>query len=172
MGKVFLVIDGDNFYHLQRRLNISIDPLRLKKFCEKFGEVVDASYYMSLIDDVTEGKDSYMKALVYMGYKLKTSKVKTFTKEDGEQISKSDVDVRLAVDVVLNLDRFDTLVLVSGDGDFSYLLNVVTNRSKGIKVVSSGIFVSRDLRELCGQDYIEVLENKNELIKEQKEDVA
>ncbi len=164
-NKVHIVIDGDNFLHLQKRLDFSIDPMKLKKFCERFGDVVDASYYMSLNEEVTEGKDSFMRALVHMGYKVKKSKTKTFINEHNEEINKSDVDVRLAVDVVLNLDRFDTLVLVSGDGDFTHLLNVVTSRAKGIRVISSGVFVSRDLRELCGQDYLDVLDYRSVLEK-------
>lgn len=154
--KIMLVIDGDNLYKCQRdHLGWWIDPNKLKDWAAQLGTIERATYYASVYDDVTEGREKFFRALSHMGYSLVVQKVKHITQKDGTIKDKGSMDVKMAVDICMSIDTFDMLVLVSGDGDFVPVIQAVQSRGKLVRVLSYHEVLARDLRELCGPCYVD-----------------
>lgn len=61
-------------------------------------------------------------------------------------IPKCNFDVEICIDAVRMLNKFDTVCLLSGDADFSYLLDFLKRQKKKIILISSG-YVSRQLKD-------------------------
>jgi uncharacterized LabA/DUF88 family protein len=60
-------------------------------------------------------------------------------------VRKANFDVEIAVDALLLLADYSTLVLFSGDSDFAYLVQVLRSRGKHVVVISTKNHVSREL---------------------------
>lgn len=154
--KIMLVVDGDNLYKCQRdHLNWWIDPDKLKQWVAKLGTIERATYYASVYDDLTEGREKFFRALSHMGYSIVVQKVKHITQKDGTIKDKGSMDVKMATDICISIDTFDMLVLVSGDGDFVPVVQAVQSRGKLIRVISYHEVLAKDLRELTGPCYID-----------------
>ena len=53
----------------------------------------------------------------------------------------------MTIDVIANLNNFDTLVLMSGDSDFAALLDTAKSQNKRVLVMSTKGHVSKELLE-------------------------
>jgi len=93
-----------------------------------------------------EGTLRFHGSLRDMGYKVSVKPVRWYTDADGNRIGKANADMDLAVDALLQSDKLDRVLLVSGDGDFVRVVNTLQNR--GLRVeVTAFTNVSRDLRQ-------------------------
>jgi uncharacterized LabA/DUF88 family protein len=57
------------------------------------------------------------------------------------------MDIELAVDALNKIDDYDVLVLFSGDGDFTYLIQDIEKKGKRIIVIGTGGFTSYELHQ-------------------------
>jgi uncharacterized LabA/DUF88 family protein len=166
MLKLAFFIDGANFFFSQKSvLNWMIDPGKLKKYVGQWGEVVDARYYLS-VDQSTkdERKDRYQKALYHMGYSVIPIPVKIIETEYGTK-EKADADVRMVIDAVLAADNYDMFVLLSGDSDFTYLLEVLRMKGKKVKVISTLGIVAHEILQLVGADFHDLSDIRQDIEK-------
>jgi len=62
-------------------------------------------------------------------------------------IRKANFDVEITIDVLERVDKFDTLVLFSGDSDFDYLIRKLRAKGKNVIVVSTKHHISKELVE-------------------------
>lgn len=86
-----------------------------------------------------------------MGYRVIEKKVKWYEYE-GIQIPKSNADLDMAVDILLNSDKLHRVVLVTGDGDFVTVVHALHQR--GIRVEAIGFKnVSASLRHTVDKFY-------------------
>jgi len=173
-NKILLIVDSDNLYLSQKNhLNFWIDPGKLKEYISQFGEVIQASYYastFSMEDDIDEdgknkreAKDRFFRALNHMGYSVIQKPVKHILQEDGSYKSKASMDMIMGRDICLGLNNYDMLVLVSGDGDFTCIIEALKNLGKTFKVFSTANVMSRELREFVGQNFIELATIREEI---------
>ncbi|HLD61816.1 MAG TPA: NYN domain-containing protein, partial [Patescibacteria group bacterium] len=58
---------------------------------------------------------------------------------------KGNLDVELTIDVLGNINNFETLILMSGDSDFAPLLDAVKARHKRVLVMSTKGHISKEL---------------------------
>ena len=68
---------------------------------------------------------------------------------------KANFDVELAVDIVTMADRLDVVALVSGDGDFRRVAEMVGNQGVRVEVMAFGNSTARELRETADR-YIDI----------------
>lgn len=80
-----------------------------------------------------------------LGYKVIVKQVKSFVDEDGQEVKKSNVDLDLAVDALLQSENLDRVVLATGDGDFVQVVRALQNRGCRVEVVAFD-HVAGDLR--------------------------
>lgn len=74
---------------------------------------------------------------------------------------KGNLDVELTIDVLANLDNFDTLILMSGDSDFAPLLDKIKENRKRVLVMSAKGHVSKELIERA--KYINIKKLKDQI---------
>lgn len=154
--RILFMVDGSNHFYAMKREGWQVDPGKLRQYAEKWGDIIEARYYLSVwTDERSEGRDKFKKALVWMGYSIVSLPIKEIETSDGI-IEKSNADVRMALDAYMALDTYDMLVLVSGDGDFAYLLEILKSRGKMVKVISTRAFVAKEIIELVGQDFYDL----------------
>ncbi|MFA7308505.1 MAG: NYN domain-containing protein [Patescibacteria group bacterium] len=77
-------------------------------------------------------EQSFFDALNKAGYEVKTKDLQTFA--DGTK--KADWDVGLAMDMIKMAPSIDSLILVSGDGDYIPLVEYLQNHGKLVEVAA------------------------------------
>jgi uncharacterized LabA/DUF88 family protein/cold shock CspA family protein len=86
--------------------------------------------------DFRRRKDEYRFAVRKAGFHLVLKDVQRYRGADGEEVSKANADLDLAVDALLQADNLDYVLLGSGDGDFIQLVRALQNRGKRVDVLS------------------------------------
>jgi len=83
------------------------------------------------------------------GFRVRRKEVKKIihVDEDGtiKEISKCNFDVEMTMEMILNMEKFDTILLWSGDSDFYKLLLYLVSKGKKIIVVCGREFASTEL---------------------------
>ena len=151
--RVGVFIDTQNLYHSARNLY---------KARVNFGAVLkDAVAGRKLVRAVayvitTEAGDekNFFEALEKLGIETKTKDLQIFS----SGTKKADWDVGLAVDVIKMAPRLDSVVIVSGDGDFIPLVEYLQTIGVQVEVVSFGKSTSGKLREVI-DDFLDLSEN-------------
>lgn len=151
--RVGVFIDTQNIYHSAKNLYHS----RVN-----FGNIVkDAVGERSLVRAMayvitTEAGDekAFFEALTKMGIETKTKDLQIF----GSGAKKADWDVGLAIDAVKLAPKLDSVILLTGDGDFVPLVEYLQNVGIQVEVVSFGKSTSSKLREVV-DDFFDLDEN-------------
>ena len=152
--KVMVFIDMANVYKTAKKLGLHIDAEWYKKLVKEIvgdRKLVRAYFYTAMPDQTKEPENyrktrSFIDALesspyfeVRLGRLFYPASSKPFTKG---------VDVKLATDMLeyANRELYDTAILVSGDGDFAYVLPFIKGKGKHIENVYFRKDLSYDLR--------------------------
>jgi uncharacterized LabA/DUF88 family protein len=152
--RVGVFIDTQNIYHSAKNLYHSK---------VNFGQIVkDTVGDRSLIRAMayvitTEAGDekAFFEALTKMGIETKTKDLQIF----GSGAKKADWDVGMAIDAVKMAPKLDSVILVTGDGDFVPLVEYLqVNEGCQVEVVSFGKSSSSKLREVV-DDFFDLDEN-------------
>jgi uncharacterized LabA/DUF88 family protein len=116
----------------------------LREFaCRDQAEAVRLNAYVSY-DAEKARRDSYYyhrtnsfySVLRDFGYKVIQKEVKWFVDEDGNRVAKANADLDLAVDALLQSEKLDRVLLVTGDGDFVQVVRALQNRGCRVEVVA------------------------------------
>ena len=150
--RVGVFIDTQNLYHSARNLY---------KARVNFGAVLkDAVAGRRLVRAVayvikTEAGDekNFFEALEKLGIETKIKDLQVFS----SGTKKGDWDVGLAVDALKTAPRLDTVVIVSGDGDFVPLVEYLQTMTQ-VEIFSFGQSTSGKLRETA-DDFVDLSEN-------------
>ncbi len=152
--RVGVFIDTQNVYHSARNLyNARVNFGAVLKEVVAGRKLVRAVAYVI----TTEAGDekNFFEALAKQGIETKTKDLQIFA--GGSK--KADWDVGLAVDAITMAPKLDTVVLVSGDGDFVPLVEYLKIHSGiQVEVASFGKSTSGKLREAV-DDFIDLSEN-------------
>jgi len=118
--KIAIFVDVQNIYYTTRQAyGRQFDYRKLMKRIRTEGEIVSATAYAIHRNDEKQLK--FQNALKQMGF---TIKLKPYIqRSDGS--AKGDWDVGIAIDVLEAAKDVDTIVLLSGDGDFDLLLEKI-----------------------------------------------
>ena len=122
MKKIALFIDVQNIYYTTRdTYSRQFNYRKLWETVSNEGDIVIANAYATHRGDDNQIK--FQDALKHIGY---TVKLKPFIQRaDGS--AKGDWDVGITIDVMEAAKEVDTVILLSGDGDFSLLLEKIKN---------------------------------------------
>ncbi len=120
MKKIAIFVDVQNIYYTTRQAyGRQFDYRKLMKRIRTEGEIVSATAYAIHRGDEKQLK--FQNALKQMDF---TVKLKPYIqRSDGS--AKGDWDVGIAIDVLEAAKDVDTVVLLSGDGDFDLLLDKI-----------------------------------------------
>ncbi|WP_257299621.1 NYN domain-containing protein [Haloarchaeobius sp. FL176] len=129
--RVAMLVDAQNLYHTAQSIytrNIDYSALLEKGVQDR--ELTRAIAYVIRADSPEE--ESFFDALEDIGFEPKIKDIKTFS--DGSK--KADWDVGLSLDAVTLAKKVDTMILCTGDGDFSRLCSHL--RHEGVRVEVMG----------------------------------
>lgn len=136
--RVVVLIDGANLYSAAKALGFDMDYRKLLEVFRLHGRLIRASYYTALVEDQDF---SPIRPLVdwldYNGYSVVTKPAKEYTDAAGRRRFKGDMDVEIAVDMMLAADFADHAFLFSGDGDFTPAIEAVQRKGMRVSVVST-----------------------------------
>jgi uncharacterized LabA/DUF88 family protein len=140
--RVGVFIDTQNLYHSARNLyQARVNFGAVLKDAVAGRKLVRAVAYVI----TTEAGDekNFFEALSKLGIETKTKDLQIFA--GGSK--KADWDVGLAVDAIKMSPRLDSVVIVSGDGDFVPLVEYLQTIGVQVEVVAFGKSTSGKLRE-------------------------
>ncbi len=133
MNKIAIFVDVQNIYYTTRQTYGR--QFNYKKLMERIsaqGEIVSATAYA--IDRNDDKQRRFQDALKHMGFNIK---LKPFIqRSDGS--AKGDWDVGIAIDIMESAKDVDTIILLSGDGDFDLLLEKI-KKDHAIKTEVYGV---------------------------------
>lgn len=130
-GRVAIFIDGNNLFHAARSAGVEIDYAKLLNFLRGESPILRAFFYTG-VDERAERQQGFLLWMRRNGYRVVQKELKTFP--DGTK--KANLDVEIAVDMLSLVGHYDTAILVSGDEDFAYAINVIAYR--GVRVEVAG----------------------------------
>ncbi|KTG09891.1 NYN domain-containing protein [Haloprofundus marisrubri] len=124
--RVAVLVDAQNLYHTAQSLySRNIDYSSLLEKSVQGRELTRAISYVIRADAPDE--ERFFEALVDIGFETKIKDIKTF----GDGSKKADWDVGMSLDAVTLANHVDTVVLCTGDGDFSRLCSHL--RHEGVR---------------------------------------
>lgn len=94
------------------------------------------------------GQMRFHDALRENGYKVIPKTVRWFEDAQGVRQAKADCDMDIAMDVIEQADRLDTVLLASGDGDFVRVVELAQTKGARVEVIAFRN-VSRRLRSVA-----------------------
>lgn len=143
-ARVGVFVDAANVELASDRMRARFDWAKILRLLTENRQLVRATAYSPVHDDpgVSIETQRFVEPFLDKGYKVVTKPLKRF--QDGT--IKANVDIELALDVITMLDRLDVVCLVSGDGDFQRLVEVVQSRGIRVEVVAVGASTAGNLR--------------------------
>lgn len=149
-SKAIVYIDGANMFYAQQKMGWFIDWLKVKEYLNNRFKIVKINYYTGIKDNDTKTK-KFNKRLSDYGFQLITKPLKKIRLPKDQFIYKANFDVEIAVDLLLDSQRYETAILFSGDSDFECLVKKLKNMDKKVIVCSSRSALSKELTKVASQ---------------------
>lgn len=144
--RIAIFVDVQNMFYSAKTLHKSkIDYSKLLEGITQGRHLVRAIAYVIQKPDVDQS--SFLDALQRSGFEVKTKELRV--RSDGT--SKGDWDMGIALDTMTLAEKVDTVVLVTGDGDFVQLVRVLSARGCRVEVVSFHDSTSNELARSADQ---------------------
>ena len=144
LSRVGVFVDSANVELAIDRLRTRVDWKKVLNLIADGRQIVRAIAYSPVHDDpgVSIETQRFAEPFLGKGYKVVTKPLKRFA--DGT--IKANVDIEIACDIIEMLDRLDVVVLVSGDGDFQRLVEVIQGKGVRVEVLAVGTSTASSLR--------------------------
>lgn len=174
-----LFIDGANIFSATRELGFDIDYRRLLGYFQIKGRLVRAFYYTAILEDRETGHQSIRPLVDWLdfnGYTTVTKEAKRYDGPDGRSRVKGNMDIELVIDMLEMAPHIEHAVLMSGDGDFRRLVEVMQRRGVRVTVISTmktkPSMISEDLRRQADEfvDLTEIRPSVERASREDRED--
>jgi len=148
-ARVGVFVDAANVELAIDRMRARVDWRKVLSLLTENRTLVRAMAYSPVHDDpgVSIETQRFAEPFLGKGYKVVTKPLKRFA--DGT--IKANVDIEMACDIIEMLDRLDVVCLVSGDGDFQRLVEVVQAKGVRVEVVAVGSSTAANLRNAADQ---------------------
>jgi uncharacterized LabA/DUF88 family protein len=138
--RVAVLADSQNLYHTAQSLySRNVDYSGLLEEATAGRELTRAIAYVIRADSPEE--ERFFEALMEIGFETKIKEIKTF----GDGSKKADWDVGISLDAVTLSNHVDTVVLCTGDGDFSRLCSHLRHEGVRAEVVAFGESTAEEL---------------------------
>ena len=159
-ARVGVFVDAANVELASDRLRARFDWRKILDMLTRDRQLIRAIAYSPVHDDpgVSIETQRFVEPFLDKGYKVVTKPLKRF--QDGT--IKANVDIEMALDVMEMLDRLDVVCLISGDGDFQRLVEVVQSKGVRVEVVAVGNSTAGNLRKAADQ-YIDLQQHLRDI---------
>jgi uncharacterized LabA/DUF88 family protein len=143
-ARVGVFVDVPNIMYAAERVRTTLDYEKMLAYLVRGRHLVRASAYAPISDDPQEpiATQKFVQPFMGHGYSLITKPLKRY----GDGTIKANFDVELAIDILIVSDRLDVVILVSGDGDFRRLVELVASKGVRVEVAAFGDSTAAELR--------------------------
>lgn len=146
--RVGIFIDVQNMFYAAKHLYGSkLNFAKLLDYVSRGRPLTRAISYIIKTPEIDQS--NFITMLRSNGYEVRVKELKT--RPDGS--SKGDWDMGLALDALAMSDRLDVVAIVSGDGDFSDLVNFLKARGVRVEVYSFPFSTAEELRYSATEFY-------------------
>lgn len=129
--RVAVFVDVQNLFYSARNIyDAKMHFGKLLDFISRGRKLIRAIAYIVQKEGVDQS--SFVEALHRFGYEIRSKVLKQ--RPDGT--AKGDWDMGIAIDTISMADKLDTVVLVSGDGDFVPLVEMLKARGCRVEVMA------------------------------------
>ena len=156
--RVAVLADSQNLYHTAHSdysRNIDYEGLLTEAVAGR--ELTRAIAYVIRADAPNE--EDFFDALVDIGFETKIKAIKTF----GDGSKKADWDVGMSLDAITLADHVDTVVLCTGDGDFSRLCSHLRHEGVRVEVMAFGSSTAEELIDAT-DEFTDLADNKERFL--------
>lgn len=147
---VVILVDGSNLFYAASYLNLEIDYIKLLH-CLTHDRRLMRAYFYTGVDPSNEKQQGFLHWMRRHGYRVVAKELIQFP--DGSK--KANLEVEMAIDMMMLAHHCDTLILVSGDGDLAYAVNKVAYQGTRIEIVSLRSMTNDSLIDVADQ-YIDL----------------
>jgi len=140
--RLALFVDSQNLYYSARMgYAAKVNYEKLLKLITENRKLVKA--YAYIVQPPEGDVKPFATSLERIGYIVKIKDVRT--RSDGS--AKANWDMGIALDILGIMDRVDTIVLASGDGDFAPLVDFIKAQNKRVEIFAFAENTAYDLKE-------------------------
>jgi uncharacterized LabA/DUF88 family protein len=143
---VGVFVDVSNLFYSAKSAGVEVNYCRLLDMAVAGRDLIRACAYTG-VDPDNPNQRKFIDFLRANGYKVVC---KDIHKYEGGRI-KANLDIEMAVDIMLLSENLDVVVIVSGDGDFVRLVEATQMKGVRCEVISFGISTSNELIEAADQ---------------------
>ncbi len=164
--RVAVLVDVQNLYYSAKNLYHSrVNFKNILHLILQWRKLTRAIAYV--VDTADETNKVFIEALHESGFEIKQKPITTFV--DGSK--KADWDLGIAMDAIRLWTKVDSIVLVSGDGDFCPVVNYM-QQAQGclVEVMAFGRTTNKELRDLA-DEFIDIEEYPDELLFQSRKSV-
>lgn len=144
--RVGIFVDTQNLYYSAKNLyGAKVDFRKVLEVGLNQRQLIRAIIYVIRADIPEE--EGFFEALRNIGYEVKIKELRTYY--DGTK--RGDWDMGIAIDTIKMAEKLDTVVLVSGDGDFVALVEHLKAKGVHVEVMAFGKSTSSDLKRVVNE---------------------
>lgn len=144
----YVFIDASNIIYGCKSQGWKMDFKKLIKYLKERYEAKKV-FYLAGLDPENKKQLGFYEKLQEFGYKLRMVPLKTF----GDGSKKGDVDSRMTFEIMQHYDKYDRAVVLTGDGDYFWVLNHLKENDKKIKILSFPERTAKELKQLVGANF-------------------
>ena len=144
--RVGVLIDVQNLYHSAKNLyQARVNFREILKLAVSGRNLIRAFAYV--VRTKTGEERPFFEALTKLGIETRIRDLQEFY----GGLKKADWDVGITIDAIKIAPSVDTIVLVSGDGDFLQLVEYLKNQGKRVEAIAFGKSASSKLKEIADE---------------------
>ncbi len=156
--RVGVLIDVQNMYHSAKNLyQARVNFREILKTSVAGRKLIRAIAYV--VTTETGEEKAFLDALGKSGIEVKSKELQIFP----GGMKKADWDIGLAVDAFELSKKLDSIVLVTGDGDFIPLVEHLKTQGQQVEIIAFGRSASSKLKELA-DDFIDLGKSPNKYL--------
>ena len=170
--KAKVYIDGANMFYTQKKLEWFLDWKKVKDYIQEKWDVLEIRYYTGVkLDD--EKMAGFLRYLDNVGITPITKPMKVIKIDDNHPLKrlydysemyKSNCDVEITTDILLEMKEVDEIILFTGDSDFQYLVKKLKDLGKKVIIFSSRKTISWEIK-LEASEFIYLEDIKDQIIR-------
>jgi len=160
--RVAILIDVQNLYHSAKNLyGARVNFGAILKLAVSQRSLIRAFAYV--VRTKTGEEKPFFEALTKLGIETRVRDLQEFY----GGLKKADWDVGITVDAIRLAPSVDTIVLVTGDGDFFQLVEYLKNQGKRVEVIAFERSASAKLKE-SADEFIDLEKNPGKYLLKSK----
>ena len=156
--RVGVLIDVQNMYHSAKNLyQARVNFRKILETAVAGRKLIRAIGYV--VTTETGEEKAFLEALEKAGIEIKSKELQIF--HGG--MKKADWDIGMAVDAFELSRKLDSIVLVTGDGDFVPLVEYLKSQGQQVEIIAFAKSASARLQEIA-DDFIDLSKNSNKYL--------